>query len=139
MACTADNALYHHYETVADEGWDKEDTLLFSTDTLRETASCSLEVEMRTTMDYPYRSLSMMVEETAVPTGEKRVYSVTLQIATDEGERNGEHISICTLGEVLPGEHKVMKGNVVNYKIYHKMRRQVLPGIKDVGVKLTKN
>jgi gliding motility-associated lipoprotein GldH len=135
-ACTGEVA-YHHYEHVAEEGWDKEDTLILKTDTLYETATYSVEVNIRTTAEYPYKQLMLMVEEKLLPNKAKRVFPVTFQIASDEGERNGEKLLYYELEKQLAMQ-QLSQGDSLQFRIYHKMRRQTLPGIKDVGIKIEK-
>lgn len=135
-ACTGEVA-YHHYETVAEEGWDKEDTLILKTDTLYQTATYSVEVNLRTTAAYPYKEVVMMVEEKLLPNKAKRVFPVTLQVATDEGLRNGEKLLYYELEKQLALQ-QLSQGDSLQFRIYHKMRRQTLPGIKDVGIKIEK-
>jgi gliding motility-associated lipoprotein GldH len=135
-ACTGEVA-YHHYEHVAEEGWDKEDTLILKTDTLYETATYSVEVNLRTTAEYPYKQLMLMVEEKLLPNKAKRVFPVTFQIASDEGERNGEKLLYYELEKQLAMQ-QLSQGDSLQFRIYHKMRRQTLPGIKDVGIKIEK-
>lgn len=133
-ACTGEVA-YHHYEHVAEEGWDKEDTLILKTDTLYETATYSVEVNLRTTAEYPYKQLMLMVEEKLLPNKTKRVFPVTFQIASDEGERNGEKLLYYELEKQLAMQ-QLSQGDSLQFRIYHKMRRQTLPGIKDVGIRI---
>ncbi len=135
-ACTGEVA-YHHYEHVAEEGWDKEDPLILKTDTLYETATYSVEVNLRTTAEYPYKQLMLMVEEKLLPNKAKRVFPVTFQIASDEGERNGEKLLYYELEKQLAMQ-QLSQGDSLQFRIYHKMRRQTLPGIKDVGIKIEK-
>ena len=135
-ACTG-GVAYHHYEHVAEEGWDKEDTLILKTDTLYETATYSVEVNLRTTAEYPYKQLMLMVEEKLLPNKAKRVFPVTFQIASDEGERNGEKLLYYELEKQLAMQ-QLSQGDSLQFRIYHKMRRQTLPGIKDVGIKIEK-
>ncbi|MBO5586434.1 MAG: gliding motility lipoprotein GldH [Prevotella sp.] len=136
-ACTNEVA-YHHYESVAEEGWDKEDTLLFKTDTLYHTASYSIEVNLRTTSDYPYKQVMLMVEERVLPNKAKRIFPVTLQIASDEGEREGEKLQYYELEKQLALQ-QLSQGDSLQFRVYHKMRRLSLPGIKDVGIKIRKS
>ena len=135
-ACTGEVA-YHHYVPVAEEGWDKEDTLILKTDTLYETATYSVEVNLRTTAEYPYKQVMLMVEEKVLPNKAKRVFPVTFQIASDEGLRNGEKLLYYELDRQLALQ-QLSQGDSLQFRIYHKMRRQVLPGIKDVGIKIEK-
>ena len=136
-ACTGEVA-YHHYEHVAEEGWDKEDTLILKTDTLYETATYSVEVNLRTTAEYPYKQLMLMVEEKLLPNKAKRVFPVTFQIASDEGERNGEKLLYYELEKQLAMQ-QLSQGDSLQFRVYHKMRRLSLPGIKDVGIKIRKS
>ncbi len=135
-ACTNEVA-YHHYEPVAEEGWDKEDTLLFRTDTLYQTATYSVELNLRTTAEYPYKQVTLVVEETVLPNKAKRLFPVTFQIASDEGQRNGEKLLYYELEKQLALQH-LSQGDSLQFRVYHKMRRQFLPGIKDVGLKIEK-
>ncbi|MBQ9561782.1 MAG: gliding motility lipoprotein GldH [Prevotella sp.] len=133
-ACSTDT-VYHHFESTSDEGWDKEDTLTMQTDEMQETGTYELTLDVRTTEEYPYQDLSLMVEETLLTSKAKRLYPVTLQIATRQGERNEEGLAYSEFRRELSKQY-IRKGEKIRFRIYHKMRRLVLPGVKDVGIKL---
>ena len=94
-------------------------------------------MNLRTTAEYPYKQLMLMVEEKLLPNKAKRVFPVTFQIASDEGLRNGEKLLYYELDRQLALQ-QLSQGDSLQFRIYHKMRRQTLPGIKDVGIKIEK-
>ena len=132
VACTSD-ALYVRNETLGEARWDKEDTLRF--DVAVEDTDCVAQVSLhlRTSTEYPYKSLKVMVEERTTG-GNFRKYPVWFATASDDGSRNGRRMTYSDLEKPLGSRH-LKKDDTLHVKVYHKMRRLVLPGVVSVGVR----
>lgn len=165
-ACLHDKArpvAYAYVPTPAD-GWETGDTLHFAVDSLPRTAPYEVAVGLRTSaaQPFPYRSLWLVVRErwtvpaAAVQTADsvllmslhpvlaadsaawhfERTDTVQLRLTDAEGDVVGEGIS--RFQYVFPlHTHVLPCGATADVSVFHLMRRDMLPGITDVGIMLT--
>ena len=140
--------VYNHYEHTPIAGWEKNDTLTFCIGPLKAGGEYIEEVGLRISSDYPFTGLNLIVEQT-VTSGEKnralverddqvqeRSDTLTCSLVDQQGRAKGRGIShyqylfhLTTL--------KINEGDMLYVAIRHDMKREILPGIADIGVKLT--
>ena len=91
---------------------------------------------MRINGDYPFMGLSLVVEQTVMPSMQKYTDTLTCHLIDNSGNATGYGINhyqyifpLTTL--------KLDKGESVRVTIRHCMKREILPGILDVGLKLS--
>lgn len=130
------NVIYHHYEPTAIEGWDRTDTLTFSVATAKERAVVQRDVELRITDGYPYRQFSLIVEQATLPTGLHRTDTVNCQLVNAEGKIQGQGLTLYQYHFHLP-DISLNEGDSLCFRIHHNMRREEMPGVSDVGLRLT--
>ncbi len=138
-SCSLD-VKFSRYEPIPSDGWDIEDTVKFSTDTLREGGRYGFTCGVRTRRAYPYQELVMMVE--------RKVYrdtllvlhkreKITCPIVKPNGSATGEGIASkiheCELRDFI-----MNAGDSVEINVTHNMSRQLIPGIVDVGITMEK-
>lgn len=142
-----DGVAYHHYERIADEGWDVRDTVAFQIDSIMQDGSYNSAVCIRTNAQYPYRNLSLMVYQTifhkndSLPTftkGRTILATIPVEIKQEDGIATGQGVTYFTY-EVPYMTSSLQQGDSLSIVVRHHMRREVLPGITDIGIKLTKN
>ncbi|MCR5068392.1 MAG: gliding motility lipoprotein GldH [Prevotella sp.] len=133
-SCTADTT-YHKYVGVGEEGWSAHDTLVFDIDTLRTNGNFTTYVCLRAKPDFPYRYLSMIVEQTCMLSGNKERKTVRCEVVNSDGVMTGVGITYHTYEiPVFTGTHR--PGEHIKVAIKHNMTREYMPGLMDVGVKL---
>jgi len=130
------NVIFHHYEPTAIEGWERTDTLKFSVATAKERAVLQRDIELRITDSYPYRQLSLVVEQTTLPAGLHRTDIVNCELVGAEGKISGRGLTLYQYRFHLP-DASLNEGDSLCFSIHHNMRREELPGVSDVGIKLT--
>lgn len=134
--CYNRNTLYHHYEHTCLDGWDKSDTLTFDV----PRASCRMvvqrELDLRTTSRYPYRDISVVVEQTVFPAHYFRRDTLHCNLADAEGRSEGSGLNLLNYSFRLP-DISLNEGDSLHFSVRHVMRREILPGIADVGIHLS--
>ena len=134
VACTQ-STIYHHYEPIDDNGWSRTDTIQYELPTVPEDGDYHISLGLRYNELFPYQGL-WIVAETSLhhPTAS---YLDTLYFRTtdEDGRPTGKGLSLVQADTLLTTLHmpKGQKGQVC---LRHIMIREVLPGIKDIGVKL---
>lgn len=134
--CTSDVA-YHQYQKIDDDGWNRRDTLVFKVDSLHQRGNYATYVCLRTNPDFPYRFLSIVAELTVMPSGKTEHETIRCEIVNDEGVQNGVGIAYHTY-EIPTFTGTYGDGDSLRIVMRHNMTREYMPGIMDVGVKVSR-
>jgi gliding motility-associated lipoprotein GldH len=135
VACT-EGTVYNQYEPTPLNGWERNDTITFQTEAMESAGNYLEEVGIRINADYPFASLSLVVDQTVTPSNKTYTDTLTCRLFDDSGKALGNGISLYQY--ILPlTTLKLDKGECVRVAIHHCMKREILPGIMDVGVKLS--
>lgn len=131
------NTVYNHYEHTPIAGWEKNDTLNFIVGPLKDGGDYVEEVGVRISGDYPFTGLNLIVEQLLLPSHEKRSDTLCCSLIDEQGNAKGRGIShyqylfhLTTL--------KVEPDGQLHIAIRHDMKREILPGIADIGIKLSR-
>lgn len=137
MSCTTDT-VYHHFRHTAEEGWDKRDTFYFTIDTLLREGDYRTTLCLRTDATYPYRNLSVRAAMTVRPGNTSIMQRLDFRIENQDRRANGNGITLKNHEKYIGTIH-LKPGDSLTVKVAHNMRRETMPGIKDIGIKVTKN
>ena len=136
MSCD-NSTVFNHYESTPVRGWERNDTLSFNIAPLQETGMYAEEVGLRITGAYPFKGLSLIVEQTIQPSNITIVDTLNCDLIDDIGHANGKGINHYQYLYPLT-TIKLSKDESVHVAIRHCMKREILPGITDVGLKLSR-
>lgn len=137
--------MYDTYVHTPETGWEKNDTLSFCVPRATESTPCEVLLGLRTTESYPFTSVSLIVEQYLCP--------------TPDGSETDTQVLIDTLSCTLTGPDGSMTGSGVSYHQYsfpvrtinihsgdsltvrvrHDMKREILPGISDLGIEIVRH
>ena len=146
LTCCKGRTVYNHYEHTPIAGWEKNDTLSFRIGPVAATGEYVEEIGLRISADYPFTGLNLIVEQTLTECGKKPIMqedrrtersdTLTCSLIDQQGRAKGRGIShyqylfhLTTL--------KINEGDMLYVAIRHDMKREILPGIADIGVKLS--
>jgi len=125
--------VYHEYRSVPLEGWEKNDTLGFNIPPISTPSRYSQELEIRINEKFPFTSLSLVIEQHIYPGRRTRIDTVRCQFVDKRGNFEGEGISMHQYQyPIRPID--LRRGDSLHINIRHIMRREVLPGISDIGI-----
>ena len=130
------NTIYSHYAHIPVVGWDREDTLFFTVSQLREGGVFTEELGLRTTDQYPYTSLTMIVNQQVFPSGFFQRDTVTVKLVDEEGNRQGGGLNLFQY-TVPFAEVQLTDIDSLIVTVTHYMKRENLPGITEVGLTVT--
>lgn len=130
------HTLYHHFEHPPLSGWDRADTLIFPVASARQEAVMQREVELRISEKYPFQHLTLIVEQTTLPAGILRRDTVNCNLVDQDGNVLGKGITLFQYRFALPAT-ATREGDSLTIAVRHNMKREMLPGITDVGLRLT--
>lgn len=137
LAACGGGAVYDHYEHTPLSGWEKNDTLTFDIPPLRYTALYREEIGMRINGDFPFTSIQLIVEQKFLPSRKVRRDTMNCRLIDNDGTVRGKGVS-CYQYLFHIDDMEIEKGDSVRINIRHNMKREIMPGISDVGIKLTR-
>jgi gliding motility-associated lipoprotein GldH len=129
---------YHAFRHVYDPGWDKTDTLHFDIKPLMADGSYRLDTELRTDKDYPFQKLMIEVDQTVYPSKERFHDVINCELISENGVISGDGISYFQY-QFHVRDLSLHQGDSIHICLTHKMKREIMPGISDVGVRLSRS
>ncbi|MCL2650467.1 MAG: gliding motility lipoprotein GldH [Candidatus Azobacteroides sp.] len=135
-ACTNKNT-YTCFRSFKNAEWDKDSIPHFEINISDTINPHQIFVETRNNNLYPYQNIWLFIE-IKTPSGNIRKDTLSFDLADNFGKWYGKGINIHRL--VVPYEKSIIFRQQGNYtfSIRHGMRDDVLKGISEVGIKLTK-
>lgn len=134
VSCRPETAYYEFRHTDT-ELWQRDDTLTFGVPPQADSAACREDLAIRATQRYPYTALTLIVRQSVV------ARRTTLPLRTDtlnitiDGAAGGTAYRNIRLHLA---DTRLAKGDSLEVKVTHNMRREALPGIADIGFSLTR-
>lgn len=129
--------IYSHFEHVSDTGWEKVDTIDFYVPPVVESGIYQEALELRVDNSFPFQSLTMEIAQTIIPEGRKEQFSKVCSIIDQNGNMMGAGISLFQYTFPI-NDIKLNRGDSLHITVVHSMKREIMPGITDVGITLTK-
>lgn len=127
--------IYSHYEHTPLAGWEKNDTLKFTVPAITQSGTYEEEIALRVTTDYLFKELYLLVEQSLQNAGTARRNTLLCPLVSDEGAYEGK--GTYYIQYVFPlGRIQLEQGELLHIDIRHNMKREILQGITDVGVRL---
>jgi gliding motility-associated lipoprotein GldH len=127
--------VYNRYEHTPVSGWERNDTLFFDIPPVERSQVVYEELGLRINSLYPFCDLCLIVEQTTMPMGFIRRDTITCSLMDREGNVKGSGISYYQYNMRI-ADLSLNKGDSLHIGIRHNMKREILPGIADVGLLL---
>ena len=128
---------YSRYQHVSIAGWEKNDALSYEITPMKQDGTFQEAIGVRISNDFPFTGLTLIVEQTVYPSMESQSDTLTCELIDKKGKAIGRgatlyqyHFPINTI--------TLQKGDSISIRIRHDMKREILPGIADIGITLTK-
>lgn len=135
VACDSREDVSFSSRPVAPEGWRSHDTLTFETDTIPRDADYGLEVSLRTTDAYPYKTIWISVTREFAHPDARRTDTVECPVVDPATLRRGKGVHLST-SSVRLAPMRLSKGQTGRIRLTHLMLREKLPGVHDAGIRL---
>lgn len=131
------NTVINSYQTTPIDGWEKSDTLTFIIPRMKESGAYAAELGVRINSSIPFKSVTMIIDQTVFPSNKTRSDTVVCRFVDNKGKILGHGVNSYQYS--FPVANMLLnKGDSLNIKVHHYMRRNDLPGISDIGIKITK-
>lgn len=135
MACE-NNTLIHHYKPIPTEGWKKGDTICFHIDTVRQNNIYAFSVGLRSTAQYKYSNLWLIIESQFSNPEFARTDTIECLIndRKKENAQNGTFVHNHCYD--LPPLN-LQEGQTGKIIIKHYMYNDELSGLSDIGIRIS--
>lgn len=135
LAACDGHTRFHSFQPMADEGWSRTDTLTFSLPPADAEGDYQLLVGMRYGKDFPYEGIWMTVETELPPSPSVRRDTVYFRMNMPEEARSR---GIMYVQQEMPvAVVHLRQAQQCRIRLRHIMRREVMPDISDIGLRLT--
>lgn len=144
LASCNHDAVYYHYESTPAEGWERNDTLTFDLSPLDRIGFYDIALGIRSNGTYPFQSVTIIVDQTTYNArrhntkGTTRSDTVVFALTDKYGKNKGTGLSLYQYEMPLRLSQEFKPGDSIHYAIRHYMRRNIIPGITDIGLKITR-
>ena len=129
------NTPYYHYAHTPIDGWEKNDTLRYDVHPLKKGGEHQITVALRLNGAYPFRKLYLIMEQDIYPRLQYKTDTICFDVTSKEGRFTGNGISYYQYTVPVCREHFI-ENDSIHITIRHAMKRDILPGISDIGIKL---
>lgn len=131
----SDGTVLHSYKPLPRDGWDRRDTVCFSLPKVESDCEGLLTVGLRTAAHVGLRDIVLAVECRDEATGTGHCDTLRYPLADAEGFPAVGGVNYHQY-ETQQLPFRLKKGSEGTVRIHHLMAREVLSGIKEVGVKV---
>ena len=129
--------VYDEYLPVPLDGWDRTDEILFEIPALAEEGDYNVSVNLRINNEFPFKVLYLRVNEEVVSSGRYYSHLVAYPVYDDAGKPLGQGVNLYQSDQIA-GKHHLEKGDSVCVHIKHEMRKEIIRGVVDVGVSISR-
>ena len=138
LALTSCNrkTIYSHYEHTPIAGWEANDSLTFDVKPITTEGIYDETVGLRISSAYPFMGLTLIVDQ-QLPVGIHYIDTLHASLIDHDGTIQGLGISFFQY-DFLLRSLPLNKDDSLHICIRHNMKREILPGISDVGITLTR-
>lgn len=135
-ACLRHPAAFE-YQSTSDDGWEPGDTLRFHIDSLHHRGNYNLSLGLRTSAStpYPFQSIWLVVRQQWHNPDTLMTDTVECRMTNSKGDVTGKGVSVYAFTKNLK-QLSLPQGTSADITINHIMRREVLPGVINVGIRL---
>lgn len=132
LSCSS-NVVYSSYEHSPLSGWERNDTLVFNVPAVANSSAYRQRIGLRMTGSFPFTSLSLIVEQRIYPSGKVVADTLKCPVTDERGNFLGDGISAFQYSFELR-EMALNAGDSLHVTVRHNMKREILPGVSDVGL-----
>lgn len=129
------STIYSQYLHTPISGWEKNDTLTFSIPRMQTDMELKAIIGLRITDAYPFKTVCLIVDKAISPDNIIDSDTINCSLFDNDGMSKGRGVSCYQFNYHVSNMH-LMKGDSVAIHIRHNMKREILPGISDVGITL---
>lgn len=133
-ACSG-GTVYDRYKHVTE--WERADTASFVVPAMTAGGAYSTDVGLRINANYPFKGICLIVDRRVLPADIVLSDTIDCLLIDNNGRATGRGLSNYQyLFHV--DNMKLNQGDSLIVTVRHNMKRETLPGIEDIGLKVTR-
>lgn len=132
----AEDTLFHHFVHVDATGWLREDTLLITLPEVDSLTRTDATLQVRAGQEFPFTTLRLCVLIDDAEGPQRRLVDVPLYPADTESMLRESPMG--AEADVPLGEVCLQPGRPAMLRVCHALRQQSVPGLRSIGVRLSK-
>lgn len=127
--------VYDRYLSTPISGWEKNDTLSYDIRPVSGTDTYDMWLSLRTSEAYPFTAITLIVEQHIYPKDTIVNDTVNCKLTDRHGNASGTGVNFHQYRFPVT-ELQLQDGDSIHIRVRHDMKREILPGISDVGISL---
>ncbi len=131
-ACN-EHKVYDKFRETPMSGWEKNDTLKYDVPRVKVGGSYHIGLSMRIGNNFPFKSITLIVEQTIFPSHKKNTKSVKCNVIDNNGRATGRGIGIYQYDFDVTTLN-LHANDSLHICIRHNMKREIIPGVSNVGI-----
>jgi gliding motility-associated lipoprotein GldH len=136
-SCRRQQTVYANYAPIDDTTWEKTDTVTFDVPPVKAAGTYQEKLGLRLADDFPFLALSMDIEIQVQPKGILHSSQHKFSVIDQGGNPKGKGLSLQQYTFDL-GDLELEEGDSLHISMAHNMKREILPGVVDLGIILIK-
>ena len=132
LSCN-ENIVYYQYISTPLSGWDKNDTLSFFLPKTEVEGNYGMELGSRINDSYPFTSLTLVIQKTFFPSMTISTDTILCRLRDEKGTPRRQGVSYYQYTFHI-ADLQLQHDDSIQVNIRHDMKREMLPGIGDVGI-----
>ena len=136
-SCSRQQTVYANYAPIDDTTWEKTDTITFDVPPVKAAGTYQDKLGLRLADDFPFLALSMDIEIQVQPKGILHRGQHKFSVIDQGGNPKGKGLSLQQYTFDL-GDLELEEGDSLHISMAHNMKREILPGVVDLGIILIK-
>ena len=136
-SCSRQQTVYANYAPIDDTTWEKTDTITFDVPPVKAAGTYQEKLGLRLADDFPFLALSMDIEIQVQPKGILHSSQHKFSVIDQGGNPKGKGLSLQQYTLDL-GDLELEEGDSLHISMAHNMKREILPGVVDLGIILIK-
>lgn len=148
LSACDDKMVYSEYNHTPVGGWEKNEPVSYTIAPIKDDGVYNLSLNLRLSGTYPFRNLHLMVRQTVYPKGYgtdsipplpvRNITDMpTCMVTDDRGTMLGSGVTYYQY-DIPLRKVNYHSGDSIVLTVSHTMKREILPGIADVGITLSK-
>ncbi|MGM9701919.1 MAG: gliding motility lipoprotein GldH [Prevotella sp.] len=132
------NKVYDKYRHTQVQGWEKNDTLFYDVPPIVKAGDYDVTLGLRVNNAYPFTGLTLIVEQKVIPGGKVYIDTLDCRLTNKHGIHKQHGISYFQYTQPVRREW-LEAADSLHVTVRHDMKRDILPGVSDVGIALTRH
>ena len=136
LSACEQRTIFSQYRHTPSSGWEKNAPVTLSTNVIKEDGTYAEEIGVCINGEYPFKALTLIIEQTRYPAFETWSDTLECQLIDEAGNATGQGVS--QYQYVFPLKTlRLHQGDSLDIAIRHDMKREILPGIVNVGLRIS--